>query len=92
MNDLVDELLAERGITAPTPEDRARLQERMDYFVRERLVAAMTEDDAASLHDYLDRSPSPERVQKYIADHVDDIDGLTAAALAEFRERYLAEG
>jgi hypothetical protein len=94
LDQYVQQLLTERGMSHPDPAVRAEmveeLTERVDDFVNRRIIDAMSERDAARFVDLLERgNPTPQSVQSFVAQHVPNREQVARDALQDFRKQYL---
>lgn len=93
LEDFVEDLLVEKGLTDLDPDVRfaliAELVDKANQLINRRLFEAMNEDQLKALNQMVEAKPDQAMVDKFIEENVPNKVQITAQALNEFRSLYL---
>lgn len=92
-DEFVTQLIAEKGIADVPNEVMEQLKEdlltRLNDYFNTRVIAVMNDEQLTGFNDLLDKKPTSEEIQQYVATVIPDQSEFIAGTLLEFRRVYL---
>lgn len=89
----LDDLLAEKGFTTPTPtflnEVKTELRPLLIKSINTDLFLSLSQADQQALTQLLESDSSPEDIRAFISTHAKDQEYTIAQSLLNFRNSYL---
>jgi len=89
----IDQLIQDKGYPDLTDEVREQMKHdlinRLDDFIMARVIAALSDEDVLKFEALLKEKKSEEEIQKFVVDHISDLNTFLTNALLEYRGVYL---
>ena len=89
----IDQLITDKGYPDLTEEVREQMKRdlivRLDNFIMARVIAAFSDEDVLLFEAILKENKGEEAIQKFVVEHIADLNTFLTNALLEYRGVYL---
>jgi len=89
----IDQLITDKGYPDLTEEVREQMKQdlivRLDQFFMARIIAAFSDEDVVSFEAILRENKGEAEIQKFVVEHIPDLNTFLTNALLEYRGVYL---